>query len=145
MKPIIWTEQFSVGHKLLDAQHRQIINTINTLISASGTTVDSELVSQALTDMTLYSRTHFATEERFLLEANYPNFDEHKRYHTAFIRKTVELCNATSIGVTSVPETMLIYLRNWWVEHILKKDMECAFFIAAADQNRHHQLRSKQQ
>ncbi len=123
MEQITWTEDFSVGIARIDEQHKRLIQMINRLIAEPQTTTKSETVSDLLNDMTNYAFEHFATEEELMREHNYPHLEEHVAQHRAFRKKTVDFCSATMLDVEAVPETMLYYLRDWLVEHILKSDM----------------------
>jgi hemerythrin-like metal-binding protein len=96
---------------------------INRLIAEPQTTTESETVSDLLSDMTNYAQEHFAAEEELMRQHNYPRLEEHVAQHRAFQKKTVDFCLATVLNVGIVPETMLHYLSDWLVEHILKSDM----------------------
>ena len=123
MEQIIWTEDFSVGVVRLDEQHKRLIQMINRLIAQPQTTTESELISDLLSDMTNYAQKHFAAEEELMRQYNYPRLKEQVAQHHAFQEKTVDFCSATTLNVRIVPETMLRYLSDWLVGHILDSDM----------------------
>jgi hemerythrin len=123
MEQITWTEDFSVGVVRLDEQHKRLIKMINRLIAEPQTTTESEMVSDLLSDMTNYAQAHFTTEEELMRQHNYPRLEEHVAQHRAFQKKTVDFCSATVLNVGIVPETMLHYLSDWLVEHVLTSDM----------------------
>jgi hemerythrin len=121
----------SVGVRLLDEQHKKLIGMVNRLIEASETTVRSEVISDVLTTMTEYARTHFKDEEQYMIAYGYPGYASHKEHHKAFIEKTVAFCDATMLHVEAVPDKLLGYLRDWWVHHILEEDMKYKPFFNA--------------
>ena len=123
MEQITWTEEFSVGVVRIDEQHKQLIAMINLLIAEPQTTTRSETISDLLTGMTNYAQMHFATEEELMRQHNYPHFEEHVAQHRSFRKKTVDFCTATITDIVAVPETLLHYLRDWLVQHILESDM----------------------
>ena len=123
MEQITWTEDFSVGVVMLDDQHKRLIQMINRLIADPQATTGSETISDLLSGMTNYALKHFATEEELMRKHNYPGLTEQVAQHRAFQKKTVDFCSATMLQVKIVPETMLRYLSDWLVEHILKIDM----------------------
>ncbi|MHC4222495.1 MAG: bacteriohemerythrin [Planctomycetota bacterium] len=129
MEKIEWDPSFSVGVKLLDTQHKQIIEMVNRLISDADTTVRSETVSELLTRLTKYANEHFQTEERLLREHGYPDLARHEERHKAFRKQVVDLCQDAMAHVDSVPEELLRFLKDWWTEHILKSDLECRSFF----------------
>jgi hemerythrin len=130
VEPVIWSEKFSVGVEEMDQQHQQLIKLLNLLISAQGRLhVHSEEVSDALTEMTRYAQIHFKAEEKLMEAYAYPGLEDQKMQHRIFRKKTVDLCTATIHGVEVVPEVILLYLADWWVNHILKEDKSYRSFL----------------
>jgi hemerythrin len=81
--------------------------------------------------MTRYAQGHFKTEESLLEAYDYPGLQEQKQQHRAYRKKTVGLSMDTTLGVDTVPETLLSYLYDWWIHHILDEDMKYKPFFAA--------------
>jgi hemerythrin len=123
VEQITWTEEFSVGVARLDRQHKRLIQMTNRLIATPQTTTDSELISDILSDMTNYAQEHFAAEEELMRQHDYPRLEEHIAQHRAFQKTTVDFCSATMLNVRFVPESVLHYLSDWLVDHILDSDM----------------------
>ena len=124
MEKIIWDESFSVGVRNLDAQHKQIVIMVNTLIEMSDTKVDSEIISDTLTKMTKYAIDHFEREEQYMLEYSYPEYSAQRKQHQEFKIKTVGFCMETMAHKVTVPTEIFTYLRSWWTNHILQEDMK---------------------
>ena len=78
MEKILWGENFSVGVRVLDAQHKQIVIMVNTLIEMNEAKVDSEIISDTLTKMTQFAIDHLKTEEQYMLEYGYPEYSIQK-------------------------------------------------------------------
>ena len=123
MERILWTENFSVGVARLDDQHKRLVQMINRLIAEPRLTTESETISSLLSEMTSYARKHFSAEEELLRRHHYPRLEEQVAEHQAFQKKTTDFCSATMLHVRVVPETLLHYLSDWLVHHILKTDM----------------------
>ncbi|MFH1279664.1 MAG: bacteriohemerythrin [Candidatus Eisenbacteria bacterium] len=131
MDRLEWSESCSLGIAEIDEQHRQIFRMINRLIDEKEATVRSETIGDLLTEMTAYAQKHLRYEESLLEELGYPDLEPHKRHHRAYRKKTVEFCTATTLGVESVPEALLEYLRAWWLHHILQDDRAYVPFVQA--------------
>ena len=130
MEPVQWSEKFSVGVRVLDQQHQQLIKLLNRLISTQGTiNTHSETVSDTLEAMTRYAQAHFKAEERLMEAYGFPGLEEQKIQHRDFRKRTVDLCTATYLGVDQIPEALLLYLSDWWVRHILEHDMAYRSFF----------------
>lgn len=124
MEKIEWDHSSSVGVKLLDEQHKQIVDMINLLVSDSDTTVFSETISELLTKLTRYAIEHFQAEESLLEEHGYSDLDCHKEEHIEFRINILALCQATIKHQESVPAELLQVMRDWLMNHILQSDMK---------------------
>ena len=65
-----WSEKFNIGIEVIDNQHRQILEYINTLdqIRISG---QRNQISDVLDDLIDYTQSHFSFEENLLKQVNY--------------------------------------------------------------------------
>ena len=132
MESIIWTDAYSVGVARIDEQHKKLIAMVNRLIEDQKKLTDPELIAQLLTEMMDYAQEHFRTEEHLLAEYGYERKDQHEALHQGFIEQTMAFCGATTtIGPNILSTALLEYLKTWWVEHILNKDMEYMEFFNA--------------
>ncbi len=130
MEKIYWSPSFSVGVKLLDEQHRRIVDMINMLLSDSEATVGSGTISELLTRLTSYASDHFQAEERLLEEHGYPELALQKEEHQAYLIKIAEFCQDTMSHQESVPAELLQFTMDWWKIHILESDMKYRSFLA---------------
>jgi hemerythrin len=129
MEKIIWNKRFSVGVRKLDDQHQKIIKMLNKLIDMKETRVDSEIISDTLTQMTRYASEHFKFEENLMDKDNYPDYLLHKEQHRQFQKQTVEFCMDTMSYKETIPVEILTFLKEWWINHILDSDMNCKRFF----------------
>jgi len=126
MDKIEWTDKLSVGVKLLDEQHKRIIEIINLLIEKHEDKVEKEIVSQILGDLVNYAVNHLKDEEKLMSENGYPDYEEQKDMHDEYKLKVVSF-HAGDSEVSGL--NMLEYLRSWWIGHILKEDMKYKTFF----------------
>lgn len=130
MEKIIWNKNFSVGVDKMDQQHVRIINTLNKLIEMENTDVDSEIISDTLSEMTKYASEHFESEEKLLIEYHYPDYSLQKEQHRRYRERTVKFCMDTMNYKASVPTDLLTFLKEWWINHILQSDMQYMRFFS---------------
>ncbi len=130
MDKIIWDESFSVGVRRLDEQHKKIIHICNKLIEVNDISVDSEVISSTLNDLTKYALEHFEFEEKMMVENNYPGFVSNKEQHIQFMKKTTTFCLDTMAQSSTIPDEILSFLKKWWVNHILISDMKYKSFFS---------------
>lgn len=124
-----WSPHFSVGVKILDEQHKELIKMINMLDRNPGATVYSETVSELLGRLTSYAMEHFETEEALLSEHSYPDLAIQKLEHNEYQLKAAMLCEKTIQQEEAVSKEILIFLRTWWMNHILVSDMKYRVFF----------------
>ena len=129
MEKIVWTPELSVGVDIFDEHHKRIILMINRLIEAQEAATNSGTVSDLLDKMTGYAKDHLKSEEKMMAEHGYPQLEQHKAQHMAYIEKTADFCTATQIGVDSIPRGLLAYLRDWWQHHIQDTDKAYSAFF----------------
>ncbi len=77
-----WDPSFSVGHALMDEQHRQILaqcNALADLCAADGGNgpADAEF-TQVFERLREAARAHFAAEEALLVAGAYPDLDDYR-------------------------------------------------------------------
>lgn len=126
MEKIEWSEDFSVGVESIDAQHKTLIEMTNKLIDTPNVPSNSDTITELLNDMIKYATTHFVDEERWMSYHNYADFPAHQEQHMEFMKKTSEFCDIEegSVVIDNFSDTVLRYLRDWWVNHILSEDMK---------------------
>jgi hemerythrin len=123
-KLLQWQEEYSVGVKELDDQHQNLLNIINSLLSEKEDEFDQNKLSIAISAMIHHAYIHFATEEQYLAQANYPDFKPHVLDHVGFIMKTLELSLKVKDGTRENRLELLSYLKNWYSSHVLGIDRQ---------------------
>lgn len=124
MEKIEWSEDFSVGVKILDDQHKQLIELVNGLFESTHQAEHSRPPLDTLAEMRAYAKMHFDTEEKLMLQHRYAGLDEHKRQHREFEQKTNYFIKSSRLPINDLPDTVLVYLRYWWLNHVLVEDMK---------------------
>jgi len=126
MDRIEWSDKFSVGVEVIDQQHRTLIGMMNKLIDTPNVDSNSAIITELLDGMIKYATTHFVEEERQMSIHDYPDLPTHQEQHAVFMKKTAEFCSVEegAVVVHDFSETVLMYLREWWINHILIDDMK---------------------
>jgi hemerythrin-like metal-binding protein len=122
MKPVPWTERFSVGVKEIDLQHRGLLDIINQIIDSIEKKNEWRTTATILDSLINYAYNHFATEERYMKEAEYPELLWHVGLHLEFIRKVFALSQEVSLKGLEIQREMLTYLTEWYSNHVLGVD-----------------------
>ena len=122
--PIEWQEEYSVGVKELDDQHKNLLNIINSLLLEKQEKITSDKLSEIISSMVHHAYIHFATEERYMEQVNFPDLKQHVLEHVSFILKTLELSLKVKEGEGTATNQMelLTYLKEWYSSHVLGAD-----------------------
>jgi hemerythrin len=114
-----WSEGMSVGIFSIDAQHKKLVEMINTLHSALRQGKSAEVAGRIVTQMKAYAFSHFAHEEKCMIQTAYPGLAGHKKEHAAFVQQ-VEDVTSGKVEMTSIE--LIEFLRKWLVQHIQGTD-----------------------
>jgi len=113
---IVWNEQYSVCHEMLDDEHRRIISMLNALFAAVQQNRGLELLEKTLCDLTEYTHTHFVDEEAVMKECDYPEYEEHKRIHARMTDKTEVIYRRYRMKHEDISRELLQFLKEFKVD-----------------------------
>lgn len=129
--PITWSEDLSTGIEEIDNQHKEIINRINMIDEASEKHIEEEDIDKIVRFLGGYVIDHFDTEDKFMIQYNYPKYDSHKAEHMKFLKnfavfkRVCEAEDSTSLIILAIKNQVV----DWLVRHIREVDKEMAFFL----------------
>lgn len=129
---ISWQPAFSVKVPELDQQHQRLVEMLNRLhdgLRAGGDLMEAQKV---LEDLVVYTRHHFAAEERLMESCGYPELEEHRRKHRAMEAKVLAFQKEIAGGGVSVQLKLMNFLRDWLQKHILETDMRYSEHLSKA-------------
>ena len=121
-KYIKWDNKYCVGISRFDNEHKEFIDIINKAIVMNEHNNNPEELKEVIHEITMYAVSHFSEEETFMIEFNYPGYESHKEEHSVFAKKMVEYFNKILDGDYLITNEMLVYLKNWLVNHIRESD-----------------------
>ena len=129
---IAWKDFYSVNNPLLDAEHKQIIESINELYVAMNGPMDSVAKKRVLERLVQYTQTHFDHEEKIMQEVDYPDLAAHRALHDDMRRQTIGL--RTHLTLVTARD-VLVFLKDWWLGHIQGEDKKYASYVEPAAAN----------
>ena len=124
MAHIVWTDDLSVGIKIIDEQHLKLIGYINTLEDWIQSGESQSLLYKVIIGLELYASIHFDTEENLMKMHKYEASNAHLAEHKRFIITVRKFRADFDTGNTKISEDIHSFLNNWLMNHILKTDKE---------------------
>ena len=118
----LWKPEYSVKIKLIDEQHKKIIEILNVLYYAFLEKEHKKKVEEIIRQLEDYTVNHFGTEEKYFSQFKYNETAEHIAQHDEFknqvkvFREQFEKDNAV------LTFSIINYLREWVNKHIMVED-----------------------
>jgi hemerythrin len=130
MPSIQWTDEYSVGEPLMDSQHQKWIWYINELERAIQEQRNRQEQEEILDNLVIYTRYHFASEERMMRRLDFEDWEDHSQVHARMARQVREMQAEVLAGTRELSSELLDLMRSWLVEHIMHEDQQYAALIA---------------
>jgi len=126
-----WAQDFSVGVKEIDDQHKELFDRINDLDSAMKQGTAKEEVVRLIEFLHKYVTIHFGAEEKYMIDYNYTGYALHKTKHDWFKKEFSDIrIKLDAEGIT--PEAIMRsnnLLITWFSNHIRSIDMMLGSFL----------------
>lgn len=132
---ITWREQMSVGHPVIDGDHKALIDILNTFENLTKNGAAFIALDQTFRELAEYTKFHFAREEALQREMGYPLSQTHQEKHRALVARLLAAYKRfkqareklESQGVDCDHHSyaeLLAILNTWLLEHILQEDLK---------------------
>ncbi len=124
-----WSERFSVGSKIIDEQHKHLVDLLNQFFNLFIEKQSENKIEKILDELKEYARIHFKTEEDLFEKHHFPDTIEHKEEHNKFAEKITDFTIKYQEHKESISQELLTFLSNWLVHHILISDKKYKVFF----------------
>lgn len=126
---IEWKEQYNIGLRVIDKQHKALFETVDKLYTLSDDDKNlKEKLKAILYDFREYTQTHFIEEEALMQSIEYDKIQEHKELHKKIISSINKvLKNSSNLSV--VKSKIKIISKRLFLNHIIKEDIKIKHFI----------------
>jgi len=124
-----WNSKYSVGVKIIDNDHKQLIDLMNNLKAAVDYRTGECFERGAMDELTKYTQTHFAREEKLMREHDYPGYADHKKKHEAMLARVAEYREDYDQRGNIALTKMAPAVKDWLVDHIYGTDQQYAAFL----------------
>lgn len=132
-----WSQDLETGIELIDSQHKMLCAYINALHRAAEKNHGGQAIMEIVGCLKAYTSTHFSTEEQYFSHSAYPDTEKHKQIHRRFVETVTEVERNLVNGATSVNDELLVFLKNWLLNHIKGTDQQFVSFVFEAAGKEH--------
>ncbi|MBU1099403.1 MAG: bacteriohemerythrin [Bacteroidetes bacterium] len=130
MSLIDWKDDLSVQIVEIDNQHKKLLNLINELHDAMKTGKAKDVLESIIQKLISYTKSHFATEEKYFKQFNYPLTNEHIKEHNDFVNNVSDFQEKFKAGKLGLSIEIMKFLTTWISKHIQETDKAYSeFFI----------------
>jgi hemerythrin len=123
-----FTKDLETGNQLIDTEHRQLIDAINSLLAACASGKGRAELVHTTKFLQDYTAKHFSDEEKLQLQTHYPDYTNHRRYHEDFKKVVAGICSKLEKEGASVALVGEVNsaIAGWLINHIKKEDVKVA-------------------
>lgn len=129
MAYLTWDEKYSVGIREIDLQHKKLVEMINGLHDAMKEGKGKDVLARVLQELVNYAASHFATEEKYMTNFNYPGYLAHKGEHEKFVKQVLDFKNDFDSGKAAMTLEVMNFLKDWLLNHISGTDKKYGPFF----------------
>lgn len=131
---IEWREEMSVGHSVIDDDHKRLIAIINEFERAAKNHASAQVLHETLLLLQDYTNEHFSREEAVQRACRYPYYAEHKREHDELLLKVTEFAQIYFIKRTRPVDpaaiaSMAHFLHDWFTDHTIRADLKMKRYL----------------
>jgi len=134
---IKWNEGLNLGVKILDDDHKKILDIINELTLAISNDIKQVEVDEIFDKLQNYTQSHFKREETLFKNRIDPKLKEHMEQHQNFVKEIPKLKEKLlSLNNKAKVQEVSFFLTDWLFQHIIEEDSKVLYFISTNDNDK---------
>ena len=131
MEKIGWDDSLSIGVEEIDRQHQELIERLDAVTEAIEKNQGEGTIAQTLDFLLDYAVEHFSTEEKFMVENNYPDLEFQKHQHSEFKESVNQMIEDFELdgAAKDIADHIRDFLFIWLKKHIREVDLPLSRFF----------------
>lgn len=122
MALMVWDDKYTVNVSEVDGQHQEIFRLVNALDDALSE--DRSVIGEKLNALVSFVVNHFATEEKYMQETGFPNYEAHKKMHDDLVEQVAAIQIKFNNGEAEITSDITAFVRDWLYQHIPNIDKQ---------------------
>jgi len=124
-----WQDWLDLKIPSIDKEHRNLFDLMRQLSEEINSNEGKKALGPILKTMREYSQYHFNHEEKLFNIHKYPDQKSHISAHQTYTAKVKEFESLYDSGEFVDPTLVLLFLKNWWTNHIRTEDTSYSSFM----------------
>ncbi len=128
---IPWLRHYEVNVSEIDYQHRELFRMFNELLDATWDGEGKDSIKESIIFLADYVANHFATEEKYMKQHDFPDYPVHKKLHDDFTADVTAFIK--EYGIKEISSDLLVSvvlkLGDWTRDHIRGMDQDLGAFL----------------
>ncbi|MBK6630221.1 MAG: hemerythrin family protein [Betaproteobacteria bacterium] len=125
-----WKNDYQLGNALIDRDHRQLFELINSFHYEFIQNRNRVEILRLLNDLVRYCEEHFGREEAMMANQAYPGLEQHLQKHAELFETIFALQTKLEADAIRMEQETVAFLRHWLTDHIAEEDRAFARFLA---------------
>lgn len=129
MVDLVWHDFYSIGLEFLDNDHKQLLRIMQDVESAVSRE-DFQECSKHLVRLESEARAHFKREEEYLASVNYPDLEDHVKYHNELIEQA-DVMRRICEGILTKHDMRVCFdsMASFLIDDVLKGDSKFKSYL----------------
>ena len=124
-----WRPEIAVGHPLIDAQHKKLLELGEAVVEPLLDTAGHQPGAAQLQALIDFAREHFAFEESLMRASGYAGTELHSKYHASLLTELNLYCAKVLSSQSTNPVGLISFLWNWLILHIDSADRQLVVWL----------------
>jgi hemerythrin len=126
---IEWDSSLILGVKQIDEHHEHLVSILNECYRTLMRHNQEQELQVVIDELRDYTHYHFETERKLMDDLGYAAANSHLAAHEKFTSSILEFQDRLQSGESLVAMDVLMFLKEWLVDHIQKTDRVFTTFL----------------
>jgi len=126
---ISWRQDYEIGVKEVDAEHRRLFYLVNEYYDKHYQGAPRKEIERILNSLVSYAEVHFQNEEAIMEQCAYPRLEEHRKQHADLFTSIFSITQRLLDSPDKADRETLNFLKKWLTDHIIQDDVDIGHFL----------------
>jgi diguanylate cyclase (GGDEF)-like protein/hemerythrin-like metal-binding protein/PAS domain S-box-containing protein len=129
---VAWDAKHEIGNETIDCEHQLLFKLIVELHEGIKNQLSNNKLNHVIGEIFNYVRYHFISEENFMEEVAYPDFQLHREQHLMLMDNLYNAYEAARTEAAFDYQSFFCFLYRWFLTHVSNEDKKIAEYLKRA-------------